>query len=124
MKSFTIIVCLVLSAMLFASGCSDDEYGATIVRDGKKLSYKAALYCSPTPFSTDAVISFELLAGQRVRLSIYSQDWVEIKRISDAQFAAGSHIVPFVASDLANGNYFIVGQLEGETAVLPVICAK
>ena len=60
----------------------------------------------PNPVSGTANIEFQG-DGDRVRITLLDNSGREVKLIADQEFASGTHTIPFSASDLGGGSYFV-----------------
>ncbi len=60
----------------------------------------------PNPFNPATTITYSLPQAEQVRLSIYDVLGREVRRLVDAQQAAGRHEVVFDAGTLPSGTYF------------------
>ena len=66
----------------------------------------ALLQNYPNPFNPSTVISFQLSAISRVRLSVYNILGLEVAVVADGTLPAGTHSFRWDASGFANGTYF------------------
>jgi subtilisin-like proprotein convertase family protein len=80
--------------------------------------------CSPNPFNARTEFRFDLARPGRVQLAIFDLLGREVRVVADGWFAAGSHRVPLVATDLPSGLYFARLTSERAAQVKKMILLK
>ncbi len=79
----------------------------------------------PNPFNGTARIEFTLPAPDRVAVSVVDVLGREVVRLSDRDYAAGTHALTFDGSDFASGVYFVrAGSRQYGTRVEKVVLLK
>ena len=80
-----------------------DGFDGGVYSSGSVNGYSITNY--PNPFSGETTIKFELAKSGSVTLSVRDELGREISRLVTETLGAGSHNVPFNASNLSNGIY-------------------
>jgi hypothetical protein len=78
----------------------------------------------PNPFSKSTAISFTLNAQQNVTLTVYNELGKQVATLVSGRMDAGTHSVPFEASDLPQGFYFYKLTADGVTQTRQMLMVK
>lgn len=102
MKPFVKLIPLFLVLCIVVTGCSYDNDTLVAIRNGEKLSEGSPvrfqlLNIFPDPSQSQAQIEMEVFSPQRIKLSIYNEDWQELRVISEDIYTGGHHTPNFSA---------------------------
>ncbi len=105
---------------IFCYSCSYDKDSLVAVQNGEKLGEGSRVRFQmfgtyPSPFHDQASFYFIVYSQQRIKFSIYSEDWQELRVLYDGIYPPGTHTANVSAKNLASGIYYLVGKCEDET---------
>jgi hypothetical protein len=127
MKISTRFLPLMALLAIFCIGCSKYENDPVVgVRDGQKISngtvVRFQLYrIYPTPVHKIGEVRFMVYSPQHLRISIYNEDWQEMKVVFDADYNSGIFEETVSTQDLPNGIFYIVAKGDSETQMISFI---
>jgi len=82
------------------------------------------LQAFPNPFNPLTTFTFKLRHATHVRLEIYNAVGQKVDTLINAQRWPGSYALPWDAGHLASGLYYAHLQIEGQSAICPVVLLK
>ena len=127
MKSYSKLLPLLFVMCLFCCACtSQDDNPFVAVRDGEKLKggslvrfQLSGLY--PNPLDSEGIVEFMVPFQQRIKLSIYSEEWQELRVLSDRIYPVGDMRQEISAENLSHGVYYLVATSEEDIQIIKFI---
>ncbi|MBI3234389.1 MAG: hypothetical protein HYZ42_10170 [Bacteroidetes bacterium] len=126
MKTNIKLLQLLFILCIFCNSCSYDKDSLVAVQNGEKLGKGSPVRfqmsgINPNVFHDQAGFVFFVYSQQRIKFSIYSEDWQELRVLHDQIYSPGNHTETVSAENLASGIYYLVGKCENETQVVSFI---
>lgn len=104
-----------LAGWFILFGCAGDSAVVGVyLQDGEPLGEGALVpflmeQNYPNPFNPTTTIAFETATSVPLKLTVYTEDWVEVETILDATVFPGNYQVQFNPDDdVPSGEYFYV----------------
>lgn len=126
MKPLFKLLPLLFVLCIVVAGCGYEDDTLVAVKNGEKLKKGSPVRFQlwgiyPDPSQSQAQIEFEVFSPQPIKLSIYSEDWQELRVLSDEIYSPGRHSKSISSKDLANGLYYLVATCADETQILSFV---
>jgi hypothetical protein len=96
--------------------CTEEGKVGVALLDGSELSegdrVPFLLYQNyPNPFNPTTSIRFDVAGNIKLKLNVYTSDWIEVKTLVNKSMGPGTHQVVFIGNSFPSGDYFYT--LEG-----------
>lgn len=115
-----LLLCLAF-LIVSVSGCSDKDHILSVYHDDEKLSEGDLVpflleQNMPNPFNPETVIGVQVAVTMKLKLAVYTEDWVHVETIHEGPLSPGEQDIgryafTFRPKDIPSGEYYYT--LEG-----------
>ena len=120
---------LMIVSLIGFFSCTEENLIGVALHNGEELSSGDSVpfilqQNYPNPFNPTTIIGFYVVYNMKLKLTVFTSDWVEVEIMFNKTIGPGEFRYTFNAKDFPSGDYFYALEGEGHMQIRKMKIAK